>query len=174
MPRKSLLKSWTSLKSVQPLEFYPTIFLHKRLIKINPSFLCKSHIGLDNQHGFWLPQVNWGLVLSHQWFFCTIFQKPLLKTSTRNNRLWSKLEKKRIKIFKIRKLWPTMSTGLLNVYIDATRCLRNQLGMVRIVTICRSNWWSLTSASPPLTKIFVRRKTLNDLLSFWRFLQEDY
>ena len=32
--------------------------------------------------------------------------------------------------------------------------------MVRSVTIGRCNWYSLTSASPPLTKIFVRTETL--------------
>ena len=30
----------------------------------------------------------------------------------------------------------------------------------------RCNWCSLTSASPALTKIFVGRKTLNDIVSF--------
>ena len=38
--------------------------------------------------------------------------------------------------------------------------------MVGIFTICSCNWCSLTCASPPLTKIFVRRKTLNDFVSF--------
>ena len=45
---------------------------------------------------------------------------------------------------------------------------------VRRVSIGRCNWCSLTSASPPLTKIFPRRKTFIDLVSFRPFLQEVY
>ena len=56
---------------------------------------------------------------------------------------------------------------------DPTECVPNQPGMVSVSTVCRCNRCSLTSASPPLTKIFVRRKTLNDI-SFHPFLQEDY
>ena len=56
---------------------------------------------------------------------------------------------------------------------DPTKCLRNQPGMVSVSTVCRCNRCSLTDASPPLTKIFVRRKTLNEI-SFHQFLQEDY
>ena len=44
--------------------------------------------------------------------------------------------------------------------IVPTKCLRNQLGMIRSITIGRFNWCSRTSASPPLTKIIDRRKTL--------------
>ena len=58
--------------------------------------------------------------------------------------------------------------------IVPTKCLRNQLGMVRSITIGRFNWCSLTSASPPLTKIIDRRKTFIDLASFRLFLREDY
>ena len=58
--------------------------------------------------------------------------------------------------------------------IVPTKCLQNQLGMVRSLTIGRSNWCSLTSASPPRTKIFDRRKTFIDLASFRLFLHEDY
>ena len=56
--------------------------------------------------------------------------------------------------------------------IVPTKCLRNQLGMVRSITIGLCNWCSLTSASPPLTKIIDRRKTFIDLASFRPFLQE--
>ena len=38
--------------------------------------------------------------------------------------------------------------------------------MVGIFTDFRCNWCSLTSASPARTKIFVGRKTLNDIVSF--------
>ena len=58
--------------------------------------------------------------------------------------------------------------------IVPTKCLRNQLGMVRSITIGLCNWCSLTSASPPLTKIIDRRKTFIDLSSFRLFLREDY
>ena len=43
-----------------------------------------------------------------------------------------------------------------NIY--PTKCLRNQLGIVRSVTIGRCNWCSLTSAGPPLTNILDRRR----------------
>ena len=57
--------------------------------------------------------------------------------------------------------------------IGQTKCLRNQLRRVGIFTNCRCVC-SLISSSPPLTKSFFRRKTLNDFLSFHPFLQEDY
>ena len=56
-----------------------------------------------------------------------------------------------------------------NQNFDPTKCLRNLLGMVGIFKNCRCNWCSLTSASSPLTKIFVRRKTLNHFGSFQPF-----
>ena len=46
----------------------------------------------------------------------------------------------------------------LNQKFDTTKCLRNQLRMVGIFTLCWCNWGSLTSASSPLTKIVVRTK----------------
>ena len=55
--------------------------------------------------------------------------------------------------------------------IVPTKCLRNQLGMVRSITIGRFNWCSLTSASPPLTKIIDRTKTFIDL-ALLRFFYE--
>ena len=65
--------------------------------------------------------------------------------------------------------------ALVSLYqnIDPTKCLRNQLGMRRNVTIGRCNWRPLISASPHLNKIFVRRKTFIDLVSFRPFLQVD-
>ena len=44
------------------------------------------------------------------------------------------------------------------------KCLRNELGMVRSITIGRCNWCSLTSASPPPTKIIDGGKTFIDLI----------
>ena len=54
--------------------------------------------------------------------------------------------------------------ALVSLYqnIDPTKCLRNQC-----------NWRPLISASPHLNKIFVRRKTFTDLVSFRPFLQVD-
>ena len=65
--------------------------------------------------------------------------------------------------------------ALVSLYqnIDPTKCLRNQLGMRRNVTTGRCNWRPLISASPHLNKIFVRRKTFTDLVSFRPFLQVD-
>ena len=58
--------------------------------------------------------------------------------------------------------------------IVPTKCLRNQLGMVRDVTIGRCNGCSLTSTSSPPTKIIDGRKRFIDPASFWLFLHEDY
>ena len=58
--------------------------------------------------------------------------------------------------------------------IVPTKCLRNQLGMVRSITIGRCNWYSLTSASPPLTKIIDRRKTFIDLASLRLFMANNF
>ena len=66
--------------------------------------------------------------------------------------------------------FPPLAKGVapVSLYqnIVPTKCLRNQLEMVRSITIGRFNWCSLTSASPPLTKIIDRRKTFIDLASF--------
>ena len=83
--------------------------------------------------------------------------------------------------FIVKKLQPTMpplakrlATVSLYQNIDPTKCLRNQLEMAQNVKIYWCNWFPLTSASPPLTKLFVRRKTFNDLVPFQPFLQEEY
>ena len=65
-----------------------------------------------------------------------------------------------------------VATFSLYQNIDPTKCLRNQLGMVRSVTIGRCNWCSLTSASPPVTNILDRRKTFITLASFRSFYEK--
>ena len=126
--------------------------------------------------------------------FMYSFQKLWLKTFTRDDIWWGKLNLKNLKK-EIEIIWsrdgtrpplfenwnrrfPPLAKQIapLSVYqnIVPTKCLRNQLGMVRSITIGRCNWCSLTSASPPPTKIIDRRKTFIDLASFRLFLQEDY
>ena len=122
--------------------------------------------------------------------FMYSFQKQWLKTSTRNVKKNLKNLKKEIKIICSRdrprppllkncnQRFPSLCKRVAPVFlyqnIVPTKCLRNQLGMVRSITIGLCNWCSLTSASPPLTKIIDRRKTFIDLSSFRLFLREDY
>ena len=56
--------------------------------------------------------------------------------------------------------------------IDPIKYLRNQHEMVRSVTIGRCNWCSLTSASPPLTKISSEERRLLASSHFNRFYKK--
>ena len=126
--------------------------------------------------------------------FMYSFQKLRLKTSTRGDIWWGKLNLKNLKK-EIEIIWsrdrprpplfgncnqrfPPLAKQVAPVslyqHIVPTKCLRNQLGMVQSITIGRCNWCSLTSASPPPTKIIDRRKTFIDLASFRLFLHEEY
>ena len=121
------------------------------------------------------------------------FQKLWLKTFTRDDIWWGKLHLKNLKN-EIQIIWsrdrpcpplfenwnrrfPPLAKQVapLSLYqnIVPTKCLRNHPGMFQSITIGRCNWCSLTSASPPRTKIIDRRKTFIDLVSFRLFLNEE-
>ena len=87
--------------------------------------------------------------------FKHIFQKLWLKISSRKSR-----DRPRPLLFEnCNQRCPPLAKRVaqvsLNQNFDSTKCLRNVLGMLGILKICRCNWCSLTTASPPLTKIFV-------------------